>query len=142
MPGYHLLEKGTRTPQSLPARPSERLGFLDFLRELAEDEPAIPRYAEIMVMGLEDVLFAAEGEAEALALEIRRRLRAAASLLQNRLVDVTVVFQGRIQRGQDLWVEYRGTRLPVGHIFGSPAPRTESGGRRIYFTGFNLTNGN
>jgi hypothetical protein len=142
MPGYHLMEKGTRALQSLPGRPSERLGFLDFLRELAEDEPAIPRYAEIMVTGLEEVLFAADDETETLALEIRRRLRAAASLLQNRLVDVRVVFQGRIQRGQDLWVDYRGTRLPVGHIFGSPAPRTESGGHRIYFTGFNLTNGN
>jgi hypothetical protein len=109
---------------------------------LVEDDAAIPRYAEIMVTGLEEVLFAAEGEAEALALDIRRRLRAAASLLQNRLVDVSVVFQGRIQRGADLWVEYRGRRLPVGHIFGSPHPQTESGGDRIYFIGFNLTNGN
>jgi hypothetical protein len=142
MPGYHLMEKGTRTPHSLPGRPSGRLGFLDFLRELAEDDPSIPRYAEIMVTGLEEVLFAAEGEAQTLALEIRRRLRAAASLLQNRVVDVTVVFQGRIQRGQDLWVDYRGTQLPVGHIFGSPPPQTEPGGHRIYFTGFNLTNGN
>lgn len=142
MPGYHLMEKGTQAPQSLSGRPSERLGFLDFLRELAEDEPTIPKHAEIMVTGLEEVLFAAGDEAEALALEIRRRLRAAASLLQNRLVDVNVVFQGRIQRGEDLWVEYRGARLPAGHIFGSPAPRTEPGGHRIYFTSFNLTNGN
>jgi hypothetical protein len=142
MPGYHLMEKGTWAPRGLPDRPSECLGFLDFLRELAEDDAAIPRYAEIMVTGLEEVLFAAEGEAEALALDIRRRLRAAASLLQNRLVDVSVVFQGRIQRGEDLWVEYRGRRLPVGHIFGSPHPQTESGGDRIYFIGFNLTNGN
>jgi len=141
MPGYHLMEKGTQAPHSLPGRPSERLGFLDFLRELAEDDPGIPRYAEIMVTGLEEVLFAAQGEAEVLALEIRRRLRAAASILQNRLVDVTVLFQGRIQRGQDLWADYRGTRLPVGHIFGSPPPRTEAGGHRIYLTGFNLSNG-
>ena len=142
MPGYHLMEKGTWAPQGLPDRPSERLGFLDFLRELAEGDAAIPRYAEIVVTGLEEVLFAAQGEAEALALEIRRRLRVGASLLQNRLVDVSVVFQGRIQRGEDLWVEYRGTRLPVGHIFGSPHPRTEPGGHHVYFTGFNLTNGN
>ena len=142
MPGYHLLEKSAWVPQGLPGRPSERLGFLDFLRELAEGDGAIPRYAEIVVTGLEEVLFAAEGEAEALALEIRRRLRSAASLLQNRLVDVSVLFQGRIQRGEDLWVAYRGTRLPVGHIFGSPHPRTEPGGHRSYFTGFNLTNGN
>jgi hypothetical protein len=142
MPGYHLMEEGTRVSQILPDRPSERLGFLDFLRELAEDDPAIPRYAEIMVTGLEEILFAAEGEAEALALEIRRRLRAAASFLQNRVVDVSVVFHGRIHRGQDLWVDYRGTQLPVGHIFGSPHPQTDEGGRHIYFTSFNLTNGN
>ena len=143
MPGYHLVQEGTRATQSLPGRPAERLGFLDFLRELAEDEPAIVRCAEITVTGLEEILFAAENEAQTLALEIRRRLRAAASLLQNRLVDVNVVFLGRIQRGEELWVEYRGTRLPVGYIFGSPPPRTmEPGGHRVYFASFNLTNGN
>lgn len=141
MPGYRLMEKDARAPQTIPDRPFECLGFLDFLRELAGEDPTITRCAEVVVTGLEEVLFAAQGEAESLALEIRRRLRAAASLLQNRLVDVGVVFQGRIHRGQDLWVEYRGTRLPVGHIFGSPPPRTEPGGHHIYFASFNLTNG-
>ena len=116
MPGYHLMEKGTLVPRGLADRPSESLGFLDFLRELAEDDAAIPRYADIVVTGLEEVLFAAQGEAEALALEIRRRLRVGASLLQNRLVDVSMVFQGRIQRGEDLWVEYRGARLATSSV--------------------------
>ena len=142
MPGYHLLEQSTPPSASVSDRPCDRLGFLDFLRELGEEEPGIPRYWEATVVGLEELLFADQDEAVALALDIRRRLRAAASVLQNRLVDVNVVFQGKLQRGDDLWVEYRGARLPVGHIFGCPMPRSDPHGRATYFVGFGLTNGN
>jgi len=142
MPGYHLLEQSAAPPESVSDRPSDRLGFLDFLRELSEDEPGIPRYWEVTVVGLEELLFRAQDDAVALALDIRRRLRAAASVLQNRLVDVNVLFQEKLQRGDDLWVEYRGARLPVGHIFGAPMPRSDPRGRPTYFVGFGLTNGN
>jgi len=142
MPGYHLLEQSAAPPESVSDRPSDRLGFLDFLRELSEEEPGIPRCWEATVVGLEELLFAAQDEAAALAGDIRRRLRAAASILQNRVVDVNVLFQGKLQRGDNLWVEYRGARLPVGHIFGCPMPRSDPHGRATYFVGFGLTNGN
>jgi hypothetical protein len=143
MPGYHLMEH--ELPASLrqnsSERPFESLGFLDFLRELNAEEPAIAKYSMITLLGLEEVLFAAGGEAEALALEIHRQLRTAASYLQNRLVDIYVLFKGRLQRGDDLWVDYRGARLPIGHIFGSPHPQLGPGGQRVFFANFNLTHG-
>ncbi len=115
MPGYHLLEHGTPLPgqDDAAGRPLNRLGFLDFLRELSGDEPAIPRFWNVTVVGLEEVIFAAGAEAEALAREIHHRLRAAASCLEKRLADVYILFHGRLQRGDDLWADYRGARLPI-----------------------------
>ena len=142
MPGYHLLEHGTPLPgqDDTASRAAERIGFLDFLRELAGDEPTIPRFWNVTVVGLEEVLFAAAAEAEALAREMHRRLCNAARTLEKRLADVYVLFRGRLQRGDDLWSEYRGARLLIGHLFGSPPPQTGPDGRRVYFTNFNLTN--
>jgi hypothetical protein len=142
MPGYHLLEHGPPflAQDDAAGRPSERIGFLDFLRELNGDEPAIPRFWNVTVVGLEEVLFAAGAEGEGLAREIHRHLRAAAPVLERRLADVYVLFHGRLQRGDDLWSDYRGIRLPIGYIFGSPPPQTGPDGRRVYFTNFNLTN--
>jgi hypothetical protein len=143
MPGYHLLDHEPQIAAlgDATGRPSDRIGFLDFLRELHGDEPAITKFWTATVVGLEEVLFAAGGDADALAWEIHRRLRAAATQLEKRLADVYVVFRGRLQRGDDLWSEYRGTRLPIGHIFGAPRPQTDADGRRVFFTNFNLTNG-
>ena len=143
MPGYHLLEYSSPLPPSpdTPDRPADRIGFLDFLRELSDDEPAIPRYWKVIVVGLEEVLFAADEEADALAWEIHRRLRRAAPALEGRLATVYVVFRGQLKRGADLWSEYRGRQLPVGHIFGAPPPEPGSDGRNTYFANFNLTHG-
>lgn len=140
MPGYHLIEYGTPIPED-EGRPSEKIGFLDFLRELSDEDPHVPRLWSVTVVGLEEVLFAAGGEADALAWEIHRRLRAAASPLQLRLADVYVVFRGHLGRGEDLWSDYRGTRLPIGRIFGAPPPQTDAEGRPFYLASFNLTHG-
>lgn len=143
MPGYHLLQYGSPLPPSPddPHQAPERIGFLDFLRELSDDEPAIPRFWKVTVVGLEEVLFAAEAEADALAWEIHRRLRRAAPALESRLAMVFVLFRGQLKRGADLWSEYRGRQLPVGHIFGSLPPQLGSDGRNTYFVNFNLTHG-
>lgn len=139
MGGYHLIETGTSLPEA--DRPPERLGFLDFLRELAGEDAAVPKFWRVTVSGLEEVLFGAGDDADALAWEIHRRLRDAAPELERKLADVYVEFRGRLQRGDDLWSEYRGTRLPIGHIFGSPPPQTRPDGRRTFFANFNLTHG-
>lgn len=117
----------------------EELGFLDFVREVAADPLPLPRYAEIRVVGLEEVLFAARPDEVALAAEIHRRLRQAAAELEHRLLSIQVLFRGSLVRGDSLWSEFRSHRLPVGHIFGSPPPYTDSRGNRFFPVNFNLT---
>jgi hypothetical protein len=140
MPGYHLIEQGTPIPED-EGRPPEKIGFLDFLRELSGEEPSIPRFWSVAVEGLEEVLFASDAEADSLATEIYNRLRAAGGLLERRLANVYVVFRGQLGRGEDLWSNYRGARLPIGRIFGAPPPQTGPGGQRTFFANFNLTHG-
>lgn len=141
MPGYVVLERALLAPvksDGIQAHP-ESMGFLDFLRELAAEPFPFPRYAEQRVVGLEEVLFAARPQEATLALEIHRRLRQAAPELERRLLSVQVVFRGKLIRGDTLWSEFGGQRLPVGHIFGSPPPQADSRGNRFYAVNFNLT---
>ncbi len=140
MPGYHLIDYGTALPED-EGQPSEKIGFLDFLRELSGEDPSVPRFWSVAVEGLEEVLFAAGVESDGLATEIYSRLRAAGGLLEKRLANVYVVFRGQLGRGEDLWSNYRGVRLPIGRIFGSPPPQTGPDGRRTFFANFNLTHG-
>lgn len=141
MPGYVLVERAALdlARETGIAAHLEELGFLDFLREVSGDDMPLPKFAQIRLVGLEEVLFAARpGDAE-LALEFHRQLRRAAPELERRLMSIQVVFQGTLVRGDTLWVEYRGQRLPVGHIFGSPPPQADVRGNRFYHSNFNLT---
>lgn len=141
MPGYLLLERNLLTPlksDGIVAHP-EQLGFLDFLRELAAEPFPLPRYGQLRILGLEEVLFAARPEDAAIAAEIHRRLRQAAPDLERNLLSVQVVFRGKLVRGDSLWAEFAGHRLPIGHIFGSPPPQTDNRGNRFFAVNFNLT---
>ena len=141
MPGYQLVERSSLAPEradGIAPLPNE-LGLLDFLRELVADESPFPKLYEVRVVGLDDVLYAAGPDAARLALEIRQRLTHAAQFLERRLVSVQVVFQGKLMRGDRLWVEYRGQELPAGHIFGSPPPQTDAHGNHFFWVNFNLT---
>lgn len=142
MPGYVLVERAALSPlnpKGIAPHP-EQLGFLDFLRELAAEPFPLPRYAEIRLDGLEEVLFAARPEDAELALEIHRRLRQAAADLERRLLSVQVVFRGNLVRGDTLWSDFSGSRLPIDRIFGSPPPERDERGNRFFRANFNLTN--
>lgn len=141
MLGYVIVERSSlsRSRETGLQAYAEEIGFLDFLRELAAEEMPFPKFAELRLLGLEEVLFAASpGDAE-LALDFHRRLRRAAPELERRLISIQVVFQGTLVRGDTLWVEYRGQKLPVANIFGSPPPQVDARGNRFYHTNFNLT---
>ena len=141
MPGYQLVERAILAPgkpDGIPALPND-IGLLDFLRELAADEFPFPQFHALRVVGLEEVLYAARPDDAILAFDIQRRLRDAASDLQRRLLSVQVVFHGTLMYGDTLWVEYRGQRLPIGHIFGSPPPETDMRGNRFFRAVFALT---
>ncbi|WP_176231183.1 hypothetical protein [Candidatus Hakubella thermalkaliphila] len=117
------------------------IGFLDFLREIAQEPFPFPKFYQVQVHGLEEVLFAARPQQKEMALRIHRLLRQAAQNLEKRLVEVQIVFQGKLVKGETLWVEYRNTRLPIDNIFGSPLRQTDARGNPFYGTNFNLTNG-
>src|SRR3990170_7812687 len=105
MPGYQLVEQQSF---SRGLKPYEvKMGLLDFLRELAGEEVSFPKFYEVRIIGLEEVLYAARPRDRELALEIRKRLRQAASDLEKKLINVQVVFAGRLVKGDSLWVEFR-----------------------------------
>lgn len=141
MPGYQLVQTSflkPYNPHGLEPH-SEEVGVLDFLRDLADEEFALPRFYEVRVLGLEEVLFGAGEALPELAVCIRQRLQRAASDLDRRLVKVQVVFTGKLVRGDTLWCEYRQQRLPVNLIFGSPIVQEDSRGNRFYIASFGLT---
>lgn len=141
MPGYQLIEQRALQPfkaNGIAPFPEE-MGILDFLRELAADEFPFPKFTRLRLVGLEQVLYSAHPDERNIALEIRHRLQSAAQDLQTRLLQIQVIFQGELKRGDTLWLEYRGQRLPIDYIFGSPLPQTDSLGNRHLNASFNLT---
>jgi hypothetical protein len=146
MPGYILVEESETAryrDDGVRLVAEEPIGFLDFLRELAQGVLPFSKYTELVVVGLEEVLFATEAgqEEREIALDIRRRLKQAASDLEQRLVTAQVILKGKLVRGDTLWLEYLGRRLPIDLIFGSPIPQTDSHGNKFYPVKFGLTNG-
>lgn len=143
MPGYQLLEARYLRPDKTDGIESyeNKIGFLDFLREISQEPLPFPKFFRAQLVGLEDVLFAARPQEEELALKIHRLLRSAAQSLEKKLVEIQVIFRGRIMRGESLWVEYRNARLPIGHIFGSPIKQTDAHRNQFYKKSFSLTNG-
>ena len=143
MPGYMLVEQSMTNQQKENGITlfENSLGVLDFLREISQEVFPFPRFYELYVTGLEDVLFASGKEERERALEIRKILRNAAPELENKLVSVQIVLQGKLMRGETLWLDYRARRLPINLIFGNPSRQTDAKGNIFYKTSFNLTNG-
>lgn len=139
MPGYHLVEQQSFGQGLKPFE--NKIGLLDFIRELASDPIPFPKFYEARIIGLEETLYAARPKDKELALEVRRQLRHAASDLEKRLVNVQVVFAGKLMRGDSFWVEFRKQRLPVDLIFGTPTKREDPSGNVYFHATFNLTNG-
>jgi hypothetical protein len=141
MSGYVLIEGSQLASAELGGLSplAEVYGILDFLRELSDETLPFSKYAQLRVVGLEEVLFAARPHDHEIAAHIHQRLQRAASGLEKKLLSVQVVFQGELRRGDRLWSEYRGARLPVDGIFDSPLPETDSRGNRFYRIHFNLT---
>ena len=112
--------------------------MLDFLRELEHEEIPFSRNACIRVEGLEEVLYAVRPDYHDMAIQIRKRLNAAANELHNKLVTVQIVCKGKLERGATLWSLYRSEELPINVIFGSPTS-VEVDGSTAYRVPFSLT---
>ena len=107
MPSYYLIEQQHLSPprpegHGIPAN-SKRIGFLDFLRELEQEDFALTPYEGLLVEGIEDVLLASRPDMDSMAHNIRHLLQKSASCLQDELVaNVQIVFRNKIVRGEEI----------------------------------------
>jgi hypothetical protein len=116
-----------------------KIGLLDFLRELNAGPEGITRYSSFMVVGIDDVLYLAKREERrAIALAIHKLLQSAANDLERKKNEVQIVCKGKLVKGDSFWVEYRGEKLYIDFIFGTPIKR-EIRGFPVYTTSFNLS---
>ena len=143
MPGYQIVEMGNLKPlkEDGIAAYENKIGFLDFLREISQEPLSLPKFHQIQVRGLEEVLFSSRPDDEEMAIRMHKLLRQGAQQLERKLIEVQIVFHGKIIRGDTFWVQYRNAKLPIGHIFGTPLKQTDSNVNPFYKTNFNLTNG-
>ncbi len=141
MKGYEILEqKYLKLYKEDGITPYEkRIGFLDFLRELNAGSENLSRCSSYMVVGIDDVLYLTKREKRhAIALDIHKVLQSAATDLEKKKIEVQIVCKGRLVKGDSLWVEYRGEKLPIDFIFGTPR-KQEIRGFPVYTVSFNLS---
>lgn len=141
MKGYHILEEQfLKEYREDGINPHEtRIGFLDFLRELKGGVEGIPNCSSFMVVGIDEVLYQTDGRArQELALAIHKILQSAAKKLDQKMIEVQIVCRGKLIKGDSLWLDYRGEKLPIDYIFGTPA-KQEIRSLPTYMTGFNLS---
>lgn len=141
MPGYSILEeRHLAIYKEDGISPNEiKIGFLDFLRELRSGAEGIPRLSSFMVVGIEEVLFLAGEEGrEKLSFFIRKVLKSAAKILDQKKCEVQIVTKGKLFKAESFWVEYRSEKIRLDNIFGT-VMRREIRTLPVYFTGFNLS---
>ena len=141
MKGYEIFEqRDLNTFKEDGISPYEKkMGLLDFLRELTTGDEGIARVSSFMVVGIDDVLYLTKpAERRNIARAVHKILQSAASNLDRKNVEVQIVCKGRLVRGDSLWIEYRGERLPIDLIFGS-AIKLEIRGCPVYTASYNLS---
>src|SRR5437773_12466328 len=97
MPGYLLIEQNKLSPPQPPGRGvpvnKTRIGILDFLRSLEDEDFPYDENSSLMIVGIEHVLLAARPDMEAAAKKIRALLNRCARSFNNRNCgDVQIVF--------------------------------------------------
>lgn len=144
MPGYHLIERKHLSPPLPPEKGikanSRRLGFLDFLRELDQEDFPYDAESSLLVVGLEDVLLYGRPDMENVAHDIHRRMqRAAGNFERYNCGWVQIMFRLPLKRGETLRAIHPAIELPIYLIFGSPAPENDRNGNVFYSCRFNLS---
>jgi len=144
MPGYRIFEKKflkAYKSNGFEQNP-DKIGFLDFLREVKNYSAELPKFGRYCVVGLDELLYMVEAENRRnVAVDIHRQLSLAAQQLERKLLDVQIVFKGRLIKGDLLWLDYRQERLPIDVIFGDLHKQEDKNGNEFYVAGFNLTSG-
>jgi hypothetical protein len=143
MPGYLLIEEKMLKPYRINGFDPNpvRMGILDYMRELRQEVfPFNNREQRLRIVGLEDVLLAADRNIMEVSLFIRKILTSRANELEANLGWVQVIFRRSLKRGDDFWFEPGGNRrVSLRPIFGSPIKESDRDGNEYYRIGFNLT---
>ena len=144
MPGYQIFEKSylkNYRANGIEPYPN-KIGILDFLRDVKNQISELPRFSKYQVVGIDDLLYMAEvEERRAVAHDLHRQLGAAAQDLQRKLMDVQIVCKGKLIRGDSLVLKYRDEMLPIDLIFGDLRKEVDAQKNEFYCASFNLTSG-
>lgn len=144
MPGYQIFEKNflkTYRTNGIEPHPN-KMGILDFLRDVKHQISELPRFSKYQVVGIDDLLYMVEAEERrTVAHDLHRQLGAAAQDLQRKLMDVQIVCSGKLIRGDSLALKYRDELLPIDLIFGDLRKQVDSQNNEFYLASFNLTSG-
>ena len=142
MPGYHLIEERMLKPNNLDGiepHPN-RKGFLDYLRELRQNDFPFQRGYKLAVVGLEDVLLAAGNKLPEVEEYIDHILSSRANELNSMGSNVQVIFEDKLQKSNDFWIEAGLQKhLSLRRIFGNPSRHKGPNGTEFFFAGYNLT---
>lgn len=142
MPGYQLIQQRSLlppNPKGIPAN-KQRIGFLDFLRELEQDEFPYDAESSLLVVGLEDVLILGRSSMEDTCKYIHGKLQRAAKHFEGRNCGyVQIIFRNELVAGATLRVIHPTVELPIHLIFGSPPYETDRDGNVFYRCAFNLS---
>ncbi|MDR4485404.1 MAG: hypothetical protein R3B95_19765 [Nitrospirales bacterium] len=142
MPGYRLVEERMLQPfqsEGLVPHPN-RMGFLDYMRELRQDQFPFPSGYPLLVVGLEDVLLAAGTHLPEVASFIHRTLVRRANELDSLNIQVQLLFTYSLHLADDFWIAPGvPPRLSLRSIFGRPRRCPLGGSAEFFFVGFNLT---
>lgn len=142
MPGYHLIEERMLKPNNqdgIERHPNQK-GFLDYLRELRQEDFPFQRGYKLAVVGLEDVLLAAGNQLPDVEDYIHRILVSRANELNSMGSNVQVIFEDKLQKSDNFWVEAGLQKhLSLRRIFGNPVRQTGPNGTEFFFAGYNLT---
>jgi len=144
MPGYRIFEKrflkqykGDGFEQHL-----NKIGFLDFLREVKNYASDLPKFGQYCVVGIDELLYMIEPtDRTAVAIEIHRQLGSVAQELEHKLLDIQIICKGKLIRGDSLWLQYRNEKLPIDIIFGDLRKQEDRNRNEFYLASFNLTSG-
>ena len=127
MPGYVLVQQQSVSPPQPEGRGikanTRKIGLLDFLRELQDENFPYDENSSLLVTGLEDVLLESRPHIEERAREIRSILQKAGRDFNNRsCADVQFVVRQPLRRGEKLMIEHVTAHCPC-LLYTSPSPR-------------------
>lgn len=118
----------------------DRMGFLDFIRELRQDTFPFGPSQKLMLVGLEDVLLAAGQNVGEVQAYIREVLAGQANNLDRKLgSNIQIVFRCSLGQADDFWFEVGArNRVSLKGLFHSARHHSEDG-NECYIVGVNLT---